>query len=87
MVSMTALFFSRTLSATLMTAPFMLFLSFVTYLNNPTKILGTFRVDEDFIRQFFFVKTICKNFEFMKNKFGKYLTDELEGLSVYWLDS
>ena len=44
---------------------------------DPTKILGTFRIDEDFIGKFVFVKMLCEDFEFKKNKFGKYQTDDM----------
>lgn len=47
--------------------------------NNPEKILGSFIVDKDFIKQFVVLKMAGSNFEyeFKTNKFGKYITDGL----------
>ena len=47
--------------------------------NNPDKILGSFIVDKDFIKQFVVLKMAGSNFEyeFKTNKFGKYITDGL----------
>lgn len=44
---------------------------------DPTKILGTFRIDGDFIKTFVVVKMLCEDFEFKKNKFGKYQTEDM----------
>lgn len=54
--------------------------SFIVILDdkNPTDILGLFKIDKDFLRQYVMIKTLCEGFEFKKNKFGKY---ETEGLS------
>lgn len=43
--------------------------------NDPTKILGTYMIDDDFIKQFVTIKMLGEDFEFKKNKFGKYETD------------
>ncbi len=43
--------------------------------NDPTKILGTYLVDNDFIQQFVTLKVLGEEYEFKKNKFGKYQTD------------
>lgn len=43
--------------------------------NDPTKILGTYVVDSDFIKQFVTIKMLGEDYDFKKNKFGKYLTD------------
>lgn len=43
--------------------------------NDPTKILGTYVVDSDFIKQFVTIKMFGEDYDFKKNKFGKYLTD------------
>lgn len=45
--------------------------------NDPTKILGTYIVDNEFIKQFVALKIFCENYEFKKNKFGKYETEEM----------
>lgn len=43
--------------------------------NDPTKILGTYVVDNDFIKQFVTIKMFGEDYDFKKNKFGKYETD------------
>ncbi len=43
--------------------------------NDPTKILGTYVVDSDFIKQFVTIKMFGEDYDFKKNKFGKYETD------------
>lgn len=45
--------------------------------DDPTKLLGSFIVDRDFIKRFVVLKMVENNFEFefKKNKFGKYETD------------
>lgn len=43
--------------------------------NDPTKIWGTYLVDNDFIQQFVTLKVLGEEYEFKKNKFGKYQTD------------
>ena len=45
--------------------------------NDPTKLLGSFVVDQDFIKRFVVLKMVESDFEFelKKNKFGKYQTD------------
>lgn len=43
--------------------------------NDPTKILGTYKVDSDFIKQFVTIKMFGEDYDFKKNKFGKYETD------------
>lgn len=45
--------------------------------NEPSKILGTYIVDSDFIQQFAALKMFCEDFDFKKNKFGKYITDDM----------
>lgn len=47
--------------------------------NDPTNLLGSFIVDQDFIKQFVVLKMAGSNFgfEFKTNKFGKYITDDL----------
>nr|WP_304651467.1 hypothetical protein [Bacteroides acidifaciens] len=45
--------------------------------NDPTKILGTYLVDSDFIEQFVTLKVLGEEYEFKKNKFGKYQTEGL----------
>lgn len=50
---------------------------FIIDKNDPTKILGTFIVDSDFIRQFVVIKMVGEGYKFSKNKFGKYETDKL----------
>lgn len=49
----------------------------ITDLKDPTKILGDFVVDDDFIKQFYTIKTIGEEYEFKTNKFGKYEIDDL----------
>lgn len=48
--------------------------------NDPTKILGTYVVDSDFIKQFVTIKMMGEDYEFKKNKFGKY---ETEGMPYF----
>lgn len=43
--------------------------------NDPTKILGTYVVDNDFIKQFVTINMFGEDYDFKKNKFGKYETD------------
>lgn len=43
--------------------------------NDPTKILGTYVVDSDFIKQFVTIKMFGEDYDFKKNKFGKYQTE------------
>lgn len=43
--------------------------------NDPTKILGTYVVDSDFIKHFVAIKISGEGYDFKKNKFGKYETD------------
>ena len=43
--------------------------------NDPTKILGTYVVDNDFIKQFVTIKMFGEDYDFKKNKFGKYQTE------------
>lgn len=50
---------------------------FVIDKEDPTKILGTFMIDDDFIRKFVIIKMNGDNYEFKTNKFGKYETSEL----------
>lgn len=45
--------------------------------NDPTKILGTYLIDSDFIKQFVTLKMFCENYEFKTNKFGKYETEDM----------
>lgn len=45
--------------------------------NDPTKILGTYVVDSDFIKQFVTIKTFGEDYDFKTNKFGKYQTEGL----------
>lgn len=45
--------------------------------NDPTKILGTYVVDNDFIKQFVTIKMFGEGYDFKKNKFGKYETDRM----------
>lgn len=44
---------------------------------DPTKILGTFLVDEDFIKKFAVIKNLGEGYEFEKNQYGTYNTDGL----------
>lgn len=44
---------------------------------DPTKILGAYSIDSDFIEQFVTIKLLGENYDFKKNKFGKYETDGL----------
>lgn len=50
--------------------------------NDPTKLLGSFVVDRDFIKRFVVLKMVESDFEFefKKNKFGKY---ETEGMPYF----
>lgn len=48
--------------------------------DDPTKILGSFIIDSDFIQQFVALKMFCENYEFKTNKFGKY---ETEGMPYF----
>ena len=50
---------------------------FIIDKNDPTKILGTFVIDEDFIKQFVSIKMLGDGYEFKTNKFGKYETEDL----------
>lgn len=47
--------------------------------NDPTNLLGSFIVDQDFIKRFVVLKMAGSDFdfEFKTNKFGKYITDGL----------
>lgn len=45
--------------------------------NNPTKIVGAYVIDDDFIKQFVTLKMFCEDYEFKTNKFGKYITDDM----------
>lgn len=42
---------------------------------DPTKILGTYVIDSDFIKQFVTIKMFGEDYDFKQNKFGKYETD------------
>ncbi len=48
--------------------------------NDPTKILGSYIIDTDFIQKFVTLKMFCENYEFKTNKFGKY---ETEGMPYF----
>ena len=43
--------------------------------NDPSNILGTYVIDSDFIKQFVTIKRFGEDYDFKKNKFGKYQTD------------
>ena len=43
---------------------------FVIDKDDPRKILGTFMIDDDFIRKFVIIKMNWENYEFKTNKFG-----------------
>ena len=49
-------------------------------MNDPTKILGTYLIDTDFIKRFVAIKMFGENYDFKKNKFGKY---ETEGMPYF----
>ena len=42
---------------------------------DPTKILGTYVIDSDFIKQFVTIKMFGEDYDFKQNKFGKFETD------------
>lgn len=48
--------------------------------NDPTRILGTYVIDSDFIKQFVTIKMFGEDYDFKKNKFGKY---ETEGMPYF----
>lgn len=50
---------------------------FIIDKNDPTKVLGAFRIDGDFIKQFVYIKLAGEGYEFKTNRFGKYETDDL----------
>lgn len=56
---------------------------FIIDKEDPTKILGIFRIDDDFIQKFVLIKMIGENYEFKTNKFGKYKTEGLPYLEQF----
>lgn len=45
--------------------------------NDPSKILGTYLIDSDFIKLFTTIKMFGGKYEFKTNKFGKYQTNDM----------
>lgn len=45
--------------------------------NDPTKIIGSYIIDKNFIKQFATLKMLCEDYKFKTNKFGKYITDDM----------
>lgn len=50
---------------------------------NPAKILGSFDIDTDFIKQFMTIKMKCENYKFPQNKFGKFETEGMTYLEKF----
>lgn len=50
---------------------------FIIDKTDPEKMIGSFTIDSNFITLFAAIKTIGENYEFKKNRFGKYETSNL----------
>lgn len=53
---------------------------FIIDKDDPTKILGNYVVDSEFIRQFVSIKVLGEDYDFKQNKYGKY---ETEGMPYF----
>ena len=51
-----------------------------------SKVLGDFLIDKDFIKQFCAIKMSCENYNFKKNKYGKYDTEGLPFIEQFILN-
>lgn len=59
---------------------------FIIDKTEPEKIIGSFTVDYDFIALFAGIKVVGENYEFKKNRFGKYETSDLPYVEQFILN-
>lgn len=55
--------------------------------DNPTKVMGSFVIDDDFIKAYMSIKMVIEQYEFETNQFGEFVTDELQYIEQFIMNN
>lgn len=55
--------------------------------DNPTKVMGSFVIDDDFIKAYMSIKMVIEQYEFETNQFGEFVTDELQYVEQFIMNN